>query len=288
MTDASTCPEIMVLSSYLDGELDQEQNSGVKLHLQNCPSCSAHIERLKATDTLLINHMGEPRNPTSATMKDNCLSPDVLTAYLHDVLSLEERKSAEAHLDGCNACVAELSALTKSEMELERRPNDPVPAVLRSRVEALWAKDQKNEEPIFRLAVRLLKDGLEVLRDSLVPSSVAIQEMFSPVGAYRSAEKPSSPSGVLLKRSLPGIEVTVILEWRSNTQAQLRTKVEDDRHQAVVGKRVFLRRNETLVFSDRTSADGVVVVPDLEIGSYELGISTTEKDFYVTIDITNT
>jgi anti-sigma factor RsiW len=287
MTDASTCPETVVLSSYLDGELDQEQNDGIKLHLQNCPLCSAHIERLQATETLLIKHMGEPLNPISVTMKDNCLSPDMLTAYLHDLLRLEEKKYAEAHLDGCNACVVELSALTKSKMELERTPNSPVPAALRSRIEALWAKDQKNEEPIFRLAVRLVKDGLEVLRDSLVPSSVVIQEMFSPVGAYRSGEKSSSPSGVLLKRSLPGIEVTVILEWRSNTQAQLRTKVEDDRHQAVVGKRVFLRRNETLVFSDKTSADGVVVVPDLEIGSYELGIVSAEKDFHVAIEITN-
>ena len=47
----------------------------------------------------------------------------------------------------------------------------------------------------------------------------------------------------------------------SKSQAQLRTKVEDDRHQAVAGKRVFLRRKETLIFSDKTSADGVVVVP---------------------------
>ena len=287
MTDASTCPETLVLSSYLDGELDQEQNSGVKLHLQNCSLCSAHIERLQETDTLLINHMGEALKPISATMKDDCLSPEVLTAYLHDLLRLEEKQSVEAHLDGCNACVAELSALTKSEMELEWRANDPVPAALRSRVEALWAKDQTKEEPIFRLAVRLLKDGLEVLRDSLVPSPVAIQELFSPVGAYRSGEKSSLPSGVLLKKSLPGIELTVILEWRSNTQAQLRTKVEDDRHQAVAGKRVFLRRNETLVFSDKTNADGVVVVSDLEIGSYELGIVSTEKDFHVAIDITN-
>lgn len=287
MTDASTCPETVVLSSYLDGELDQEQNYGVKLHLQNCPLCSAHIERLQETETLLINHMGEPLNPTAVTMKDNCLSPEILTAYLHDLLRLEEKQNAEAHLDGCNACVAELSALTKSKMELERTPNSAVPAALRSRIEALWAKDQKSEEPIFHLAVRLLKDGLEVLRDSLVPSSVAIQELFSPVGAYRSAEKSSSPSGVLLKKSLPGIELTVILEWRSNTQAQLRTKVEDDRHQAVAGKRVFLRRSETLVFSDKTSADGVVIVPDLEIGSYDLGIVSTEKDFHVAIEITN-
>jgi len=288
MTDASNCPEIVVLSSYLDGELDQEQNSGIKLHLQNCPLCSAHIERLQATETLVIKHMGEPLNPTSVTMKDNCLSPDVLTAYLHDLLRLEEKKSAEAHLDGCDACVAELSALTKSEMVLERRPNSPVPAALRNRIETLWAKDQKNEEPIFRVVVRLLKDGLEVLRETLVPSSVAIQEMFSPVGAYRSAEKSSSPSGLLMKKSLPGIELTVILEWRSNSQAQLRTKIEDDRHQAVAGKRVSLRRNDTLVFSDKTSTDGVVVVPDLEIGSYELGIASTEKDFHVAIEITNT
>src|SRR5258706_4311532 len=99
--------------------------------------CSAHIERLQATETLLIKHMGEPLNRTSATMKDNCLTPDVLSAYLHDLLMLEEKNSAEAHLDGCNACVAELSALTKSEMELERRANDPRPADLRHRIEAL-------------------------------------------------------------------------------------------------------------------------------------------------------
>lgn len=286
--ETGSCPELLALSAFFDEELHERKDEEIKLHIQNCPDCKKQIKRLDVADGLIRRLLAEPMTLSGHLRKSDCITPEVMTAYLHDLLPVDEKRRVDGHIDGCDACLSELDSLTKSSIWLEQSKAEPLPDVLRKRVEGFWAEGQKDREPIFRLVLRLAKDGLEVLRDTLVPETVVVQEVFAPAGAYRSGERSSLPSGVLLKKSLPGIEVTVILEWRSNSQAQLRTKIEDDQHQAVADKRVFVRRNETLIFSDKTSADGVVVVPDLEIGSYELGIVNAEKDFHLAIEITNT
>ena len=41
------------LSAYLDGELDDDQQRVVEAHLDRCPTCSASLDALQITDTLI-------------------------------------------------------------------------------------------------------------------------------------------------------------------------------------------------------------------------------------------
>ena len=163
-----------------------------------------------------------------------------------------------------------------------------MPDALRQRVERLWAKSQKEREQILRLVVRLAKDGMEILRDTLFPTGVAVQELFAPVGAYRTAEKSSMPSGVVLKKTLPGIEFSLMLKWQAENRAGLDIKITDDKLNPLAGQRVSLRRDEALVCSERTGADGNLVISDLEVGTYQLGLRTSDKEFYVDLEIDST
>jgi anti-sigma factor RsiW len=276
--ETGSCPEISALSSFLDDEFEESKNDWIRLHIQNCSTCADQIHRFQAADGLIRKHLAEPMPFSDRSHTGDCISPEDMTAYLHDLLPANAKKRVEEHLDGCDACLSEFSSLAKATMQLDRSKTEPLPDGLRQRVEGLWARGQKEREQILRLVVRLAKDGLELLRDSLFPSSIAVQEMFAPVGAYRTVERSSLPSGVLLKKSLPGIELSVMLEWKAENRAGLRIRIEDEKRNPVSGQRVVLRRNEVLLYSERTSADGDVTISDLEANTYLLGIIISGKE----------
>ena len=276
------------MSSFLDDELEEGKNEEIRLHIQNCPTCADQIEHFQAADGLIRTHLAEAMVFTDSSNKRDCITPDAMTAYLHDLLPVDEKKSVEEHLDGCDACLTEFSSLTKATKLLERSKTEPLPDALHQRVEDLWAKNEREKEQLARLVVRLAKEGIEIVRDALFPPTIAFQEVFVPVGAYRTAEKSSMPSGVVLKKTLPGIEFSLMLKWQAENRAGLDIKITDDKLNPLAGQRVSLRRDEALVCSERTGADGNLVISDLEVGTYQLGLRTSDKEFYVDLEIDST
>jgi len=285
--ETGSCPEISALSSFLDDEFEEGKNEGIRLHIQNCSLCADQIKQLQAADRLIRKHLAEPMAFSDSLNKRDCIIPEAMTAYLHDLLPLDEKKRVEEHLDGCDACLSEFSSLAKATKQLERSKTELLPDALRQRVEGLWAKSQNQREQILRLVVRFAKNGLEIVRDALFPQGVTVQELFAPVGAYRTAEKSSLPSGILLRKTLQGIELSVMLEWKAQNRAGLRIKIENEKRNAVSGQRVLLRRDKVLVFSERTNADGEVIIAELEVATYQLGI-LHDKEFYIDLEIDST
>jgi anti-sigma factor RsiW len=63
MSDAplTTCREILAsISGYLDGELDRTACVGIERHCQQCSSCAALVESLRATVGLCRQAASEP------------------------------------------------------------------------------------------------------------------------------------------------------------------------------------------------------------------------------------
>jgi anti-sigma factor RsiW len=286
MTEAHSCPEISKLSSLLDDELDAGEKGPVKLHVTNCSSCADQLRRLGATDRILFSHLVKAMI-SSEDRKRNCLSPEAMTSYLHDLLSTEEKRRAENHLDLCDACLTEFQSLAKAEARLKQSPQEPLPHSLRQKVEGIWAEREGKKETLARVVVRLTKEGIEIVRDALFPPALGLQEVFASAGAYRSGEKSLLPKVVLLKERLADLQLSLMLQWQDENRAGLEVKIEDSKLAPVVGQRVFLRKNENLVFSERTGTDGTLLVPDLEPGTYQLGIRTADKEFYVDLEINN-
>ncbi|KIL51786.1 anti-sigma factor family protein [Jeotgalibacillus soli] len=67
-----TCPDKMVqyMHEYLDEELPQEQETELKLHIQQCEACRIHFHELKKTIALVqsTSHISAPSNFTEGVM----------------------------------------------------------------------------------------------------------------------------------------------------------------------------------------------------------------------------
>jgi anti-sigma factor RsiW len=280
------CPDISVLSSCLDRELVEDENARVKAHIQSCASCAGQLKKLESADGILLSNLRRPMRLSENIHREDCVKAETIISYFHGLLSPEETRRVESHLDLCDACLQELSSLAKTEARLGQSRAEPLPDSLRERVEAFWRKDEKARELILRVAVRLIREGIEVVRDSLFPQAVSFQEVFATAGAYRDAlPKGSSPSGVLVKRELPGIQLSLLVEWEKENRAGLKVKAEDEKLSPLGGQRVYLRQDQVLLHSERTDADGRVVISNLEPGAYQLGIVILEKEYYVDLEI---
>jgi anti-sigma factor RsiW len=285
MTVEDACPELSILSSLLDGELAREERARVEQHAENCPNCSARIKDLKLLDRAMIKDFAKPAGRVDRTLSASCLTAEVMTSYLHDLLPSEAKAKVESHLDRCDACLTELTALTKSETQLSQSPSQPVPDILRERVEAMWKEGQQGKERVLGAVFRLASEGIEVIRDSLFPQGLVFQEVFAPAGAYRSGAKAALPSGISVKRQMPGLQFSLLVEKEGENRAGLKIKLEDEKASALANRRVLLRREGVLLFSAKTDDEGRLTIPSLDPGLYQLGLMISGKEYYVDIEI---
>jgi hypothetical protein len=285
--EKTSCPETIALSSFFDNECEKGEYEEIRIHIQDCAICADQIKRFQAADGYLKTHAVNLMVLTEGPRKEDCLTPEVMTSFFHDILSPDDKRRVEEHLDGCDICLTEFCLLAKSMRQLEQFKKQPLPNDLRERVEGLWRTSAAEKDHLVRLVVRLAKDGLEIVRDALFPPTLVLQEVFAPAGSYRSAEKSSLPHSVFLKQSLAGIQFFVTVHWEAENRAGLLIKIEDEKLAPVSGQRVSLRRDETLVCSERTGADGTVIISDLGSGTYRLGTLISNKEFSIDVEIKN-
>ncbi len=280
-----TCPDISILSSFLDGELTNDEKRSVRVHTENCSVCAARLNRMTAGDKLLLRSLRRSMTSGDQFRARECVSPEAMTSYLHDLLSASEKATVESHLDLCDGCLSELRSLAKSEAQLKQVKAEPLPDSLRKKMQDLWTKEQ-TKEPVLHVAVRLCRDGIEILRDTLFPEAISFQEIYAAAGAYRDASpKGSLPSGVLIRRTLPGTQLSLLIQREKEDRASIKIKIEDEKSNPLESQRIRIYRNQVLLQSERTDADGAVVISNLERGAYQLGINILEKEFYVGIEI---
>jgi len=104
MMEIGLCPEISVLSSFLDKELAGTETETVKSHLENCPACFKRLKGLETGDGILVRELRKLMTSSEKVPKGDCVTPEAMTSYLHDLLSVEEKRRVEGHLDRCDTC----------------------------------------------------------------------------------------------------------------------------------------------------------------------------------------
>lgn len=285
MTAAGHCPDLIVLSSFLDGELAGGENEDVKVHLGNCPACARRLKSLEMAGQSIINHLERATSLSDRSPSAGCPNGEILSSYLHDLLPADEKDATEVHLDHCDACLSDLASMARTDAQLRRAPAEPVPRSLREKVEAFWSKTEKATEPILKVVCRLAQDGIEFLRDSLLPQGVTYQLGYAASGAYRGVAEASLPSSILFKGNVAGIQLGLSVEWEGADRAGLKVKIEDEEFHPLSAQRIHLRREQILVYSERTDANGNVTIPNLEPGSYEVGISALGKECTIDFEL---
>jgi hypothetical protein len=229
-------------------------------HYPQCEVCSAEVARWTKLEKLLKieGKKTSATHPAEAQLMQFQQSPESLTT--------EEQHSIQQHLRSCPACKEELSLLAAFDFSLVKK----------------WADEEKPVQAetgdqaglISRLIIQIVHKGLKLLEQHLTPPLLDVQEIFTPMPAYRAEEGPSLLN-LELTADQTAIKTTVV---QDEDRIVLTMTFRDARQKALAGQQVFLRRQGRLIFSAKTDHDGVLRTPRLKPATYEIacpGVQTT-------------
>lgn len=279
MSTNAPCPAPLLLSQYLDHEIESSAAQQLSHHVETCSRCHTQLQQLEQVDGGMKAMLSKStiwaapdHVPSSA-----CLSSEIVTAYIDRALSREESLRAEQHLQTCDWCLQEVAEATRMVAALAIPTRVPVPHALKQQVIAAWEPSgiEKATAALSRLVVQVAKKGMALIEQHLVPPFIDIEEVMAPAGAYRTAEG-STTLDLNIKTEQTEIRVTSVQEGEGMS---LRMTFLDLTQEALAGQRVFLRQQGRPIFSAKTDQQGILRTPHLEPGTYEIDCPGTQAAF---------
>jgi anti-sigma factor RsiW len=272
MTNGVACPEPVLLSQFFDHELAAPEESRIAQHLRQCSICQAQIERLLHSDQLARAQVPMLRPSLSAlTPSASCPSLEKVTAYMQGSLTAKEELRIEQHLQGCAACFQQAKEAARVLTFLASPQMPPAPASLKTQVATQWEAFVS----IPRLVIQMTAQGLRLIESYLTPPLLNVQEVLTPLSAFRRGER-SSALTLRLQAGEAEIDVLAIPE---NDGVAMRLTLFDSEHAALADRRVFIRRQGRAIFSAQTDERGELHVPRLDPGEYEVSCHEIHTTF---------
>jgi anti-sigma factor RsiW len=260
-----SCPDLMLLSQLLDGELDA---AAVRQHVETCAACRKRLERLaRATDAGRALMTTDPAS--GGAPGADCLSPDHLAGWAAQASSPNDLRAAEDHLERCDACLAEALGMVRLMARLDAGPTLPVPTALRARLAPAAA-----EESLTALVIRVARAGVALLERHVVAPVLDVEELPLAVAAVRA---PEAAEGIGFRIRAPEAEIRGTIVGDGGTIGLTLTLL-GKAEEVLGGQRVFFRRKGRTIYSARTDAAGSLEMPRVESGVYEVscpGIGTS-------------
>jgi anti-sigma factor RsiW len=266
-----SCPDLLLLSQLVDGELAPSEAASIEPHVSTCAACRSRIERLDRATAAARAAMSEAPVPPAAPGTD-CLGQERLAAWASRTASAD-RAAAERHLEGCDACLAEALGMVRLMAKLDAGPTLAVPDVLQARVASRWAPVPV-EESLTALVIRVARVGVALIERHVVAPVLDVEELALAAGAARALESAASMG---FRIRAPEAEVRGTIVTDDGTVGLTLTLLGKD-EAALGGQRVFLRRHGRSIYSARTDASGSLAMPRIEPGVYEVscpGIGTS-------------
>jgi anti-sigma factor RsiW len=265
-----TCPELMLLSQLLDGELAPTEASSLRSHIGTCATCHERLVRLEQASAAWRTAI-RARSPLAARRPSaDCLAPDRLAGWAARVVAPDDVPSVEAHLERCDTCLDEAVGMSRTMARLDAGPTLPVPEGLRARVASRWAAAPA-EPSLTALVIRVARTGLALLERHVAAPVLEIQEL---VAAVREGERHETVS-FNIRAPDAQIRATVFADGAGVGLTLTLLGRADD---ALGGQRVFLRQHGRSIYSARTDAAGELTMPRMKPGVYEIscpGIGTS-------------
>ena len=280
MNTPSTCPDITLLSRVLDHESPPQEEHVVTQHLATCVKCSSLMARLQRAAERGHSILAQSPAPFSITPHTpTCLSPETIAAYAQRLLSERETGIVEQHLQTCNACFNEVQTAFRAASFLSTAEKKPVPAALKTQAAALWQGSKVGEQRtvLSRVVIQLVEKSLKLLEQNLVAPFFDIQEVFVPAPAYRSEEAPPRLD-LKLTAGQYTITLTVVPDGKG---IALTLMLLGPQQESLAGQRVFFNQQGKSILSKKTDQQGVLRVPHLAPGLYEIVCAGIEASFEV-------
>jgi len=269
-----TCPDPMLLSQMLDGELSSIEAASIQPHLDACAACQDRLRELRRVTNagqLAITAAGS--GPGEAPRGD-CLAPDRLAGWVAGQLPPDELRSVELHLASCGFCLDQALDAVRLMRKLDAGPALDVPPTLRARVASRWSAPPSDEESLTAVVIRIARAGLTLVERHLAAPVLGVEELTAAPSTVRADDRTDAVSFRILAPEAK-IHATVVTEGDAVGLSLTLLGSGDD---ALGGQRVFLRRHGRSIYSARTDAAGALEMPRLEPGVYEVacpGIGTS-------------
>jgi hypothetical protein len=268
-----SCPDLVILSQLLDGELPPPEAEALQPHVDTCDTCQTWLARLERVTAAGRAAMAARPPVSTEGSRPDCLAPDRLAGWAARALPPDEMRLVDAHLAACDVCLEEAVGAARLMTRLDTGPVLAVPATLQARVASRWAA-QPSEESLTALVIRIARAGLTLVERHVVAPVVGLEEVPRAAVARRAGGRTDAVSFRILAPEAQ-IHATVVAEGEVVGLTLTLLGSTDD---ALGGQRVFLRRHGRSIYSARTDAAGALAMPPLEPGVYEItcpGIGTS-------------
>jgi len=268
-----TCPELMLLSQLLDGELAPAEAASLRSHIDTCAACHERLGRLERAAAQWRTAV-RARSPLAARRPGtDCLAPGRLAGWVARAVPLEDVPAVEAHLESCDTCLDEAIGMSHLMARLDAGPTLAVPDTLRARVASRWATAPSGGS-LTALVIQVARAGVALLERHVAAPVLEIEELVAARPAVRAGERRETVS-FNIRAPDAQIRATVFAEGASVGLTLTLLGRADD---ALGGQRVFLRQHGRSIYSARTDAWGGLTMPRMKPGVYEVscpGIGTS-------------
>ena len=269
MTSTPSCPEFSLLSQFLDGDLEKSQAHQLSQHVGSCQYCRAQIGDLKDAQEWERVALSAVQNPISQSISPpSCLPPETLFAYAQGSLSPTDERTVDAHILACGVCLSEVREVMRAAASVATVQMESVPTGLEAQVESQWVM----VSALPRLVIQLTREGLRLIDKYLTAPLLDVQEVLIPLPAYRlqstsDARRSATALGLRLDAGEAEIFVVAVPEQHG---VVVKLTLIGTEQKALGGRRIFLRQRGRAVFSEQTDDQGVLFMPLLAPGLYEV------------------
>lgn len=267
------CPDLVVLSQLIDGELPASDAAAIRPHVDGCETCKASLRRLErvtaAARTLLSD---EPRS--GGSVGADCIAPERLAGWTSRALAADEMRAVDGHLAQCDGCLADALAMARVTTLLDAGPRLAVPATLRQRVASRWAPAAV-EESLTSLVVRIARAGVALVDRHVVAPILDVETLPLAGATVRAAGEAADGIAFRIRAAEAEVRGTIVT---TEGTVGLTLTLLGTADEALGGQRVFLRRHGRTIYSARTDTAGALEMPRVEPGVYEVscpGIGTS-------------
>lgn len=275
MTNGADCPDLLLLSQFLDHALEEQAAHSVAHHLTFCSECQAQVEQWRRTEGVARVQVPLPGSPLLLPVSLSCPPLEKVVGYMQGLLTVKEDQHLERHLQDCETCFQEAKNAARVQVFLASAPESPAPASLKTQVANQWEAAGKPEASLPRIIIQLTEQGLQLLSSYLAPPLLNVQEVFVSQSTYRRG----TPSSALTLRLQTGETEMHVLATPENEGVTVRLTLLGPERQALADYRIFIRQHGRAIFSAQTDAQGELYVPRLEPGSYEVSCHEIHTTF---------
>jgi hypothetical protein len=226
-------------------------------HYPQCVACSAEVYQWTNLENILRT-MGKEitaTHPSEERLEQFQQNPGSLP--------LEEQHAIQQHLQVCPACKEELSF---DFSPIQKWIDEEKLARARPKAKAV---------ALSQLIIQVAHNGLSLLESHLTAPFLGVQESLVPMPAYRREEVPPALN---LRLTSGQVDITAIVRQEGKQIALTLTLLSTEQG-ALAGQQVFLRRRGRAVFSAQTDSKGVLRMPRLKPGIYEVACPGIQATF---------